>query len=139
MTIVFHLDVVSIEQQIFSGAVNRIRVSGSEGEMGIRYGHTPLLTTIKPGMVYIIKENNEEEYIYLSSGIMEIQPNITTILADTAIRGKELDEERALTAKLKAEENLKKSHEDINYIQASAELAQAIAKLRIIELIKKVK
>ena len=132
----YHLDVVSAEQQMFSGLVQRIQVSGSEGELGIHPGHAPLLTAIKPGMIRIVKQHGEEEYIYLSGGVLEVQPGSTTVLADTAIRGEDLDEARALEAKRKAEDHMN-SHGDVDYAQASAELAKAIAKLRVIELTKK--
>ncbi|MCC3702960.1 F0F1 ATP synthase subunit epsilon [Rouxiella badensis] len=133
----YHLDVVSAEKRMFSGLVQKIQVTGSEGELGIFPGHAPLLTAIKPGMVRIVKEHGEEEYIYLSGGILEVQPNASTVLADTAIRGVDLDEARALEAKRKAEEHINGSHGDVDYAQASAELAKAIAKLRVIELTRK--
>ncbi|MGL4859532.1 MAG: F0F1 ATP synthase subunit epsilon [Enterobacteriaceae bacterium] len=133
----FHLDVVSAEEQLFSGVAQKIRVTGGEGELGIYPGHAPLLTTIKPGMVRIVKLHGEEDIIYLSGGILEVQPQIVTILADTAIRGADLDEARALESKRKAEEHIRRSHGDIEYAQASAELAKAIAKLRVIELTRK--
>ncbi|AKC32296.1 ATP synthase subunit epsilon [Candidatus Pantoea carbekii] len=133
----FHLNVVSVEKQIFFGLVKRIQISGSEGDLGIHSGHAPLLTTIKPGMIYIVKKNNEHEYIYLSGGILEVQPYNTTVLADTAIRGQDLDEAKALAAKNKAEKNITNSCRDLDYAQAAAELAKAIAKLRVIELLKK--
>ncbi|WP_029685133.1 F0F1 ATP synthase subunit epsilon [Tatumella saanichensis] len=133
----YHLDVVSAEQQMFTGNVQHVQVSGSEGELGIFPGHAPLLTAIKPGMVRIVKENNSEEYIYLSGGILEVQPTAVTVMADTAIRGEDLDEARALEAKRKAEDHMNKSHGDVDYAQASAELAKAIAKLRVIELTRK--
>lgn len=137
MAMTYHLDVVSAEQQIFSGLVEKIQVTGSEGELGIYPGHAPLLTAIKPGMVHIVKQYGHDEYIYLSGGILEVQPSIVTVLADTAIRGTDLDEELALRAKHKAEEHMHSSHGDVDYAQASAELAKAIAKLRVIELTKK--
>ncbi|ARU95850.1 F0F1 ATP synthase subunit epsilon [Tatumella citrea] len=133
----YRLDVVSAEQQMFAGNVQHIQVSGSEGELGIFHGHAPLLTAIKPGMVRIVKENNSEEFIYLSGGILEVQPTNVTVMADTAIRGEDLDEARALEAKRKAEDHMSKSHGDVDYAQASAELAKAIAKLRVIELTRK--
>ena len=81
----YQLDVVSAEQKMFSGRVEKIQVTGSEGELGIYPGHAPLLTAIKPGMVRIVKEHSEEEYIYLSGGVLEVQPSVVTVLADTAI------------------------------------------------------
>lgn len=107
MAMTYHLDVVSAEQQMFSGLVEKIQVTGSEGELGIYPGHAPLLTAIKPGMIRIVKQHGHEEFIYLSGGILEVQPGNVTVLADTA------------------------------YAQASAELAKAIAQLRVIELTKK--
>ncbi|MCD1125710.1 F0F1 ATP synthase subunit epsilon [Jinshanibacter sp. LJY008] len=133
----FHLDVVSAENNLFSGEVQRIQVTGSEGELGIYPQHTPLLTAIKPGLIRIVKLNGDEEFIYLSGGILEVQPTIVTVLSDTAIRGQDLDEARAMESKRKAEEHIRNSHGDIDYAQASAELSKAIAKLRVIELTKK--
>lgn len=133
----YHLDVVSAEKQMFSGLVEKIQVTGSEGELGIFPGHAPLLTAIKPGMVRIVKEHGNEEYIYLSGGVLEVQLSTVTVLADTAIRGKDLDGARAMESKRKAEEHINNSHGDIDYAQASAELSKALAKLRVIELTKK--
>lgn len=133
----FHLDVVSAENNMFSGEVQKIQVTGSEGELGIFPQHTPLLTAIKPGLIRIVKVNGDEEFIYLSGGILEVQPTIVTVLSDTAIRGQDLDEARAMESKRKAEEHIRNSHGDIDYAQASAELSKAIAKLRVIELTKK--
>lgn len=130
----YKLDVVSAESSLFSGDVQRIRVTGSEGELGIYPGHTPLLTMIKPGLVGIVKNNSEEEFIYLSGGILEVQPTEVRILADVAIRGEDLDEERALNSVKHAKEQLNNS--DIDFDLASAKLAKAIAKLRVIELTK---
>lgn len=137
MAMTFHLDVVSAEQAMFSGLVQSVQVSGSEGELGIRPNHAPLLTAIKPGMVRIVKQHGDEEVIYLSGGVLEVQPGAVTVLADTAIRGSDLDEARALEAKRKAEEHMNSSHGDVDFAMASAELAKAIAKLRVIDMIKK--
>lgn len=134
MAMTYHLDVVSAEQQMFSGLVEKIQVTGSEGELGIYPGHAPLLTAIKPGMIRIVKQHGHEEFIYLSGGILEVQPGNVTVLADTAIRGQDLDEARAMEAKRKAEEHISSSHGDVDYAQASAELAKAIAQLRVIEV-----
>ncbi|HDH9217358.1 TPA: F0F1 ATP synthase subunit epsilon, partial [Escherichia coli] len=127
----FHLKVVSAEKQLYDGEVKRIQVTGSEGELGIYPQHTPLLTAIKPGMVRVVKTSGEEEVIYLSGGILEVQPTGVIVLADTAIRGRDLDEAKALESKRKAEEHIQSSHGDVDYAQASAELAKAIAKLRV--------
>ncbi|OCG44329.1 F0F1 ATP synthase subunit epsilon [Gilliamella sp. Choc4-2] len=134
----YRLEVVSAESHLFSGDVQRIRVTGKEGELGIYPGHTPLLTAIKPGMVGIVKANGEEEFIYLSGGILEVQPNIVTILADTAIRGEDLDEARAQEAVRQAQEHINHPSGDMSFAQASAELSKALAKIRVIELTRRI-
>ena len=134
--ITFHLDVVSAEKKLFSGLVETFQVTGSEGELGIYHGHAPLLTAIKPGMVRIVKQHGHEEFIYISGGMVEIQPSTATVLADTAIRGEELDAAKAEEAKRKAVENIQNQHGDIDFAQAASELAKAIAQLRVIELTK---
>lgn len=133
----YRLDVVSAEKKMFSGIVKKIQVTGSEGELGIFPGHAPLLTFIRPGMVRFIKQSGNEDFIYLSGGLLEVQPNISIILADTAIRGEDLDEIKALEAKKKSETYISCSDSDIDYALVSSELAKAIAKLRVIALIKK--
>ncbi|BAP58272.1 F0F1 ATP synthase subunit epsilon [Candidatus Tachikawaea gelatinosa] len=133
------LNIVSAEKQIFLGLVKKIQVSGTEGNLGIYPRHSPLLTTIQPGMVFLVKESEEKEYIYISGGILEVQPKNVIILADTAIRGEELDEQRVLKAKNIAEKNIKLKNNDINYTKAVIQLAKEIAKLRVIELTKKLR
>lgn len=128
----FELVVVSAERKIFCGDVVSVRVSGIEGELGIYAGHTPLLTAIKPGMVKFTLADGKEELIYVSGGFLEVQPTTVTVLADTAIRGEELDEQRILAAKRKVEENLGKT----NDADLTAKLAREIAKLRVYELTK---
>lgn len=132
----FDLTVVSAEQKLFSGKVNSIQVSGIDGELGILAGHTPLLTAIKPGIVKIVSDN-QEEVIYVSGGFLEVQPSIVTVLADTAIRGAELDQERILAAKRQAEENIKNHHKDEDYTVMTAKLEKELAKLRAYELTEK--
>ncbi|MCG3730237.1 F0F1 ATP synthase subunit epsilon [Vibrio cincinnatiensis] len=136
-SVTFNLDVVSAEKRIFSGLARTIQVSGESGDLGVLAGHMPLLTFIRPGMVRIVTIKGEEEIIYLSGGILEVQPNDVTILADTAIRAEELDEAKAAEAKRAAEEMLNENHGDVNFAQASSELAKAIAQLRVIELTRK--
>ncbi|AWX16084.1 F0F1 ATP synthase subunit epsilon [Mergibacter septicus] len=132
----FDLTVVSAEKKLFSGKVSSIQVSGIDGELGILAGHTPLLTAIKPGIVKIVSDN-QEEVIYVSGGFLEVQPNIVTVLADTAIRGAELDQERILAAKRQAEENIKNHHKDEDYTVMAAKLEKELAKLRAYELTEK--
>src|SRR5690554_6980957 len=97
------LDVVSAEERLFSGAVETVQVTGSEGELGVYPGHAPLLTLIKPGMVRLVLEDGAEQIIYVAGGVLEVQPHNVTVLADTAVRGDELDEQKALAAKQRAE------------------------------------
>lgn len=127
----FELNVVSAEQKIFTGQVVSVRVTGSEGELGVYAGHIPLLTSIKPGMVKYTLEDGKEEFIYISGGFLEVQPTIVTVLADVAIRGEELDQQRILAAKRKAEETLSKS----NNAELSAKLSREIAKLRVYDIV----
>ncbi len=132
-----HLDVVSAEECLFSGRVSHLQVSGQEGELGIMPGHTPLLTPIKPGMVRMVKQFGEEEVIYISGGFLEVQPGGVTVLADTAIRGEDLDRAKAEAAKRAAEKKISNPSKDIDYARVTTELAKAIAQLRVIELTRK--
>ena len=127
----FELNIVSAEEQIFSGRVVSVRVTGVDGELGVYAGHTPLLTSIKPGMVKYTLQDGREEFIYVSGGFLEVQPTIVTVLADVAIRGEELDQQRILAAKRKAEEILSKS----NNAELSAKLSREIAKLRVYDIV----
>jgi len=134
MTMTVHVDVVSAEALIFSGLAEMVVVPGEMGELGIYPGHTALMTRIKPGSVRIKRPDQEQqELIYVSGGMLEIQPGVVTILADTAIRGGDLDEVRALQAKQDAEEAMKNRTSDIDYAQAQAELVEAIAQLAAIK------
>ena len=133
----FNLTVVSAEQKIFSGLVNSVQATGIEGELGILAGHTPLLTAIKPGIVKFTFENGDQEVIYVSGGFLEVQPNIVTVLADVAIRGEELDRERILAAKHRAEENIVSRHGDANYELMASKLSKELAKSRAYELTEK--
>ena len=138
MAMTIHVDVVSAEKSIFSGLAEIVIVPGEQGELGIYPRHAPLLTRIKPGSVRI-KVPNQEEYtlIYVSGGMLEVQPDVITILSDTAIRGADLDEARALEAKRSAEEAMKNRTSDIDYAQAQAELAEAVAQLQAIQKLRK--
>jgi F-type H+-transporting ATPase subunit epsilon len=138
MAMTVHVDVVSAEASIFSGLVELAIVPGEAGELGIYPRHTALLTRIKPGSVRLkLPDQSEEELIYVSGGMLEVQPDVITILADTAIRGGDLDEARALQAKQDAEEAMKNRGSDIDYAQAQAELAEAIAQLAAITQLRK--
>lgn len=138
MAMTVHVDVVSAEASIFSGLAEMVVAPGEMGELGIYPRHTALLTRIKPGSVRIKRPDQEqEELIYVSGGMLEIQPGVITILADTAIRGADLDEARAQQAKQNAEEAMKNRNSDIDYAQAQAELAEAVAQLAAIQQLRK--
>lgn len=138
MAMTVHVDVVSAEAQIFSGLAEFVIVPGEAGELGVYPRHSALMTRIKPGSVRIKRPDQEkEELIYVSGGMLEVQPGVVTVLADTAIRGADLDEARALEAKQAAEEAMKDRVSDIDYAAAQAELAEAIAQLRAIEQLRK--
>ena len=135
--ITVHLDIVSSEAQIFSGLVEMVSVTGVEGELGILPGHTALLSAIKPGEVRVTLQGGNKEIYYVSGGMIEVQPDCITVLADTAIRPESLDEAAAIKAKERAEKLLAEKKSDLDYAQVMKELAQAAAQLRAIEKIKK--
>lgn len=137
MAMTTHLDVVSAEAEIFSGLVETVQASGAEGELGIYPGHAPLITTLLPGMVRVVKQFGEEELIYVAGGILEVQPSHVTVLADVAVRAEELDEAAAQEAQKHAQERIAKGGADFNYAEAAIELAEAVAQLRLIKKIKK--
>jgi len=134
---IVHLDIVSAEQAIFSGLAEMVVVTGSQGEIGIAPGHAPLLTTLKPGQVKVIKQGGEEELYYISGGILEIQPDCVTVLADTALRADTMDEAAALAAKQQAIDAMQNRDAAFDYAKASAELARAIAQLQTIHKLRK--
>jgi F-type H+-transporting ATPase subunit epsilon len=128
-----HVDVVSAEALIFSGEAEFIALPGETGELGIYPSHTPLITRIRPGAVRIqVPGRSEEEFVFVAGGILEVQPKSVTVLADTAIRGADLDEAKAQEAKRKAEELMASKDTQIDYAKAQAELATAIAQLAAI-------
>jgi F-type H+-transporting ATPase subunit epsilon len=131
------VDVVSAEESIFSGEAKFVALPGENGELGILPRHTPLITRIRPGAVRIQRaDNDEEEFVFVAGGILEVQPGVVTVLADTAIRGHDLDEAKALEARKQAEEAMKNAKSDIDFATAQSEFAAmaaqiaAIAKLR---------
>lgn len=133
-SISFHLDVISGVGSLYSGSVKSLRVTGSEGEMGIRYGHTPLLTTIKTGMVSLIDSQDKEDQIYLAGGVLEVQPDSVTILADTALRADDIDEAKAQEAIKVAKESIANHGTgDADYAHALSRLADAMARLKVVE------
>ena len=137
MAMTVHVDVVSAEGQIFSGLAGIVSLPGESGEPGALPGHTPLLTRIRPGMVRIKVPNQvEEEIVFVAGGLLEVQPNLVTVLADTAIRGHDLDEAKAMDSKRRAEEALSNRKADLDYAQMQAELAEAIAQLHAINRLR---
>lgn len=132
-----NLNVVSAEEALFSGRIESLQITGSEGELGVMPGHAPLLTSLKPGMARIVKHGGEEEILYISGGVLEVQPNNVTVLADVATRVDDLDEQAAEEAKQRAEEHLNDLGGDVNYAEAAAELARAVAQLRVIQATSK--
>ena len=134
---ILHLDIVSAEEEIFSGNVKNIIAGAVMGEVGIFPKHTPMITPLKSGEVKIITDQDEEKLFFISGGLLEVQPDIVTVLADTAIRGEDLDEAKAAEAKKRAEEALADKSDNIDAAKALAELAQAAAQLKMIEKIRK--
>jgi len=137
MGITVHCDVVSAEEKIYSGLVEMLIATGSEGELGIAPGHAPLLTALKPGPVRVIKQGGGEEVIYVSGGYLEVQPSVVTLLADTAVRAKDLDEAAAQQEQREAEKALANRTGEFEYSRAAAELAEAAAQLRTIQNLRK--
>ncbi|QGX39898.1 F0F1 ATP synthase subunit epsilon [Permianibacter aggregans] len=131
------LDIVSAEGQLFSGLVELVVANGLQGELGILYNHSPLLTALKPGAVKIIRQGGEEDFFYVSGGMLEVQPNKVTILADTAVRAKDIDEAAALDAQKRASEAISDREAKIEYAKAAAELAEAAAQLRAIQQLRR--
>lgn len=138
MAMTLHVHIVSAEESLYSGIAEVVIAPGLRGELGIYPRHTPLLTTLKPGAVRIkVPDQAKEELVYVSGGILEVQPHVVTILSDSAIRGADLDEAKALEAKRTAEEAMKDKTASLNYAQAQAELAQAVAQLAVIKKLRK--
>lgn len=137
MAMTIHVDIVSAEKSIFSGKAEMVFAPAIMGEVGILPQHTPLLTRLKPGEVRLKLPGGEEEFFYVSGGILEIQPHVVTVLADTAARAHDIDEAAAQEAKLRAEEALKDQKSEINYARAQTELAEAMAQLAALKRLKK--
>lgn len=138
MAMTMHVDVVSAEEEIFSGPATMLFAPGAMGDLGILPRHAPLLTRIKPGEVRIqVPDSEEEHVIYVSGGMLEIQPAAVTILADTATRAHDIDEAAAIEARDRAEKILKDQKDDVDYAAASAELAEAMAQIQAVQRLKK--
>ncbi|HQR03517.1 MAG: F0F1 ATP synthase subunit epsilon [Proteobacteria bacterium] len=138
MAMTIHVDVVSAEESIFSGLAEFVALPGETGELGILPGHMPLMTRIKPGAVRVkVPQQEAEELIFVAGGLLEVQPGLVTVLADTAIRGKDLDEAKAMEAKNLAEQAMANRNATIDYAKAQAELAEAVAQLAAIQRLRK--
>jgi F-type H+-transporting ATPase subunit epsilon len=131
------VDVVSAEQEIFQGDATLVVVTGEMGELGIAPRHAPLITRLKPGQVRVVLEGGEEQFFYVSGGILEVQPQVVTILTDTAIRAKDLDEAAAKQAKDEAERALANRGDAMEIAEAQAKLAEAVAQLQALERLRK--
>ena len=130
-------DIVSAEEEIFHGTVSMVVATGEMGELGIAPRHAPLITRLKPGQVRVILENGDEQFFYVSGGILEVQPQVVTVLADTAIRAKDLDEAAAGKAKAEAEKLLANRTDAMEVAEAQARLAEAVAQLQALERLRK--
>lgn len=137
MASTIQVDIVSAEAEIFSGAASMVVVTGQEGELGITPRHAPLLTRIKPGQVRVMLPEGGEEFYYVSGGMLEVQPHVVTVLADTAARAADLDEAAAVRAKEEAERALADRTADMEMAEAQAKLAEAIAQLAALERLRK--
>lgn len=137
MAMTVHVDVVSAEEKIFSGLAEYVSLPGESGDLGVLPGHAPLITRIKPGTVAIRAQHQEKpELIFVNGGILEVQPHLITVLADTAIRGADIDEAKANEAKQKAEEAIAHRASNIDYAKAQAELAVAIAMIATLQKLR---
>jgi F-type H+-transporting ATPase subunit epsilon len=137
MAATIHIDIVSAEQEIYSGEATMVFAPAEMGEVGIAPKHTQMMTRLKPGEVRVRGEEGEEQFFYVSGGMLEVQPHIVTVLADTALRAKDIDEASALAAKERAEKALQDKATEIDLARAQAELAEAVAQLRALENLRK--
>ncbi len=139
MATTIHVDIVSAEGEIFSGEAAMVFAPAAMGDIGIAPRHAPLLTTLRPGEVRVQTPGGEEQFFYVSGGAIEIQPHLITVLADTALRAKDIDEAAALQAKQRAEEALKDRTGAVELAEAQAELARAAAQIKAIEKLRKIR
>jgi F-type H+-transporting ATPase subunit epsilon len=136
MAMTIHVDIVSAEEQIFSGAAEMVYAPAIMGEVGIAPRHTPLISPLKPGEVRLDMGGGKEEFFFISGGLLEVQPHVVTVLSDTAIRAKDLDEAAAIEAKKRAEEALSDQRSDIDIAKARAEIAAAAAQIAAIQKLR---
>jgi len=139
MAMTIHVDIVSAEGEIFSGLAEMVYAPAELGDVGIAPRHTPFITRLKPGEVRVETAPGDMQYFYVSGGILEVQPRIVTVLADTALRARDIDEAAVIEAKRRAEAALANQVADFEYARAQSELAEAVAKLRTLEKLRKLK
>lgn len=137
MAMTTHLNIVSAEENIFSGLVEVVIATGEMGELGILYGHAPLLTALVPGPVKIIKQGGDEEVFYVSGGFLEVQADAVNILADTALRAADIDEAEVIKAQEAAQQAMTNQAADLDYTRAAAQLAESAAQLRALQQLRK--
>jgi len=137
ITVTLRFDIVSAEEAIFSGEAAMVFVTGEMGELGIAPGHAPLLTPLKAGSIRVLLPDESEEIFYVRGGMLEVQPFIVTVLADTVVRAHDIDEAAALEAKARAEQILAEKGSEIDFAKATAELSEAIAQIRAVQRLKK--
>jgi len=137
MAMTMHVNIVSAEEEIFSQTATFLLARSTEGELGVLPRHVPLLAQLQPGEVMVRDESGEDLYYYVSGGLVEVQPHVVTVLADTAVRARDLDEAAAREAKARAEEALRERSAEMDYARAQAELAEAAAQLRAIDKLRR--
>ncbi|HRG50457.1 MAG: F0F1 ATP synthase subunit epsilon [Cellvibrionales bacterium] len=137
MVMTVHCDIVSAEKAVFSGLVEQVVAHGSLGDLGVQYGHAPLLTALSPGPVRVRKQGGEEEIFYVSGGYLEVQPNVVTVLADVAVRADDVDEASAESARQQAAQVFTNQSSELDYSRAAAQLAEAVAQIRTIQQLRK--
>jgi F-type H+-transporting ATPase subunit epsilon len=139
MAMTMHVNIVSAENEIYSGTVTQVFAPAEMGEVGIMPRHAPMLSTLKPGVVRVISQEDEEQTFFVSGGILEIQPHVVTILSDTALRAADIDESAALEAKSRAEAAMKDKASDMDYAKAKSELIEAVAQIEALKRLRKKK
>jgi len=139
MAMTMHLNIVSAENEIFSGTITQVFAPAEMGEVGVMPRHAPMLSTLKPGVVRVISQDGEEQSFYVSGGILEIQPHVVTILSDTALRAADIDESAALEAKARAEAAMKDKASEMDYAKAKSELIEAVAQIEALKKLRKKK
>lgn len=139
MAMTMHVNIVSAENEIYSGTVTQVFAPAEMGEVGIMPRHAPMLSTLKAGVVRVISQEGEEQTFFVSGGILEIQPHVVTILSDTALRASDIDESAALEAKARAEAAMKDKASDMDYAKAKTELIEAVAQIEVLNKMRRKK